>query len=293
MRNRFLSSFIVLVTAFTFAPGVFAQNNQFDITGVWRILAPGRTAAVAQSVGAGAAAPTLGANRPAMTAWGQEKWSQTRPSGRQGPLSFVFLPDQKDWNDPIFVCDPAGYPRTGAGNTLMRFVQLQGQIVQFFERDHFWRDFWMDGRTLPGLGAKPRWYGYSVARWEGDTLVVESSGFDDRTWLNQQGSIHSVEMRLVERFKVINPNRIESQMTLTDPKAYTAPWVGPMQIMERMPTSDGVADGIWGKKPDGTPYPDIREDLCVYADERGFWINDDPAGLGDNFGDAVIGADKK
>jgi hypothetical protein len=175
----------------------------------------------------------------------------------------------------------------------MRFVQLQDSIVQFFERDHFWRDFWMDGRQLPGPGARPRWYGSSVARWEGDTLVVESNNFDDRTWLNQQGSIHSIDMRLVERFKVINPNRIEFQMTLTDPKAYTGPWVGPMQIMERMPTSDGVAEGIWGKKPDGTPYPDIREDFCVYSDERLFWINDDPAGLGDNFGEAVIGADKQ
>jgi hypothetical protein len=293
MRNHLIVAFIVLVVAFAFAPAVFAQTNQFDITGVWRVLAPGRATAIAQSVGAGAAAPTVGNNRPPMTAWGKAKWAQTKPSGQQPPMSYVFLPDQKDWNDPIFVCDPSGYPRTGAGNTLMRFVQLQDEVVQFFERDHFWRDMWTDGRKLPGPGAKPRWYGYSVARWEGDTFVVESNRFDDRTWINRAGAIHSDEMRLVERFKVINRDRMEFQMTMTDPKAYTAPWVGPMQVMERMPTSDGVAEGIWGKKPDGTPYPDIREDICVYSDERLFWINDDPAGLGDNFGDAVIGVDKK
>ena len=291
--RRLSGAFIVLLAAFAFVPAVFAQNSQPDISGVWRILPPGRTTARAQTVGAGAAAPTLGADRPPMTAWGQAKWSQTKPSGRNSPLAFVFLPDQKDWNDPIFVCDPAGYPRTGAGNTLMRFVQLQDEVVQFFERDHFWRDFWTDGHKLPGPGAKPRWYGYSVARMEGDTLVVESSSFDDRAWLNMQGSIHSDEMRLVERYKILDRNHIELQMTMTDPKAYTAPWVGPKQIMERLPTSDGVAEGIWGKKPDGTPYPDIREDMCVYSDEHLFWVNDDPAGLGNNFGEALTGADKK
>ncbi len=291
--RRFLSAFIVVVAAAAFAPALFAQSNQPDISGVWRILAPGQTVARAQQVGAGAAAPTLGANRPSMTAWGQAKWAETRPSGQRPPMAYVFLPDQKDWNDPIFVCDPAGYPRTGAGNTLLRFVQLQDEVVQFFERDHFWRDMWTDGRKLPGSNAKPRWYGYSVARWEGDTLVVESSGFDDRTWINRAGAIHSNEMRLVERFKVINRDRMEFQATMTDPKAYTAPWIGPMQIMERMPTSDGVAIGIWGAKADGTPYPDIREDMCVYSDEHLFWINDDPLGLGNNFGDALTGPDKK
>jgi hypothetical protein len=292
MRNRLPGVVIVLVAAFAFAPALVAQNRP-DISGVWRLLAPGRTTARAQTVGAGAAAPTLGTERPPHTAWGQARWAQTRPSGRNSPLAFVFLPEQKDWNDPIFVCDPAGYPRTGAGNTLLKFVQLQDEVVQFWERDHFWRDFWTDGRKLPGPGAKPRWYGYSVAHWEEDTLVVESSGFDDRTWLNMQGSIHSDEMRLVERYKIIGPGRMEFQMTMTDPKAYTAPWVGPMQIMERMPTSDGVADTIWGARADGTPYADIREDMCVYSDEHLFWINDDPAGLGNNFGDAVTETEKK
>jgi len=166
-------------------------------------------------------------------------------------MAYVFLPEQKDWNDPLFVCDPAGYPRTGGGNTVYRFVQLPNEVLEFFERDRIWRDLWTDGRKLPGKDAKPRWYGYSAGHWEGDTFVVESAGFDDRAWLDRAGSIHSDEMRLEERYKVLDRDHLEFSMTLNDPKAYTAPWVGPKQLMEWLVVSDGVAPGVWGKKPTG------------------------------------------
>ena len=297
MQNRFLNLFVVLAAVLAFANGLFAQkaqsSNPHDISGVWRMLGPGQTRAVAQTVGAGASHPTLGNNRPSFTAWGQAKWSQTRASAQRPPLSYVFLPDQKDWNDPLFVCDPAGYPRTGGGNSMYRFVQVADEVVEFFERDRVWRDLWTDGRKLPGANAKPRWYGYSIAHWDGDTFVVDSNGFDDRTWLDRQGSIHSDQMHLEERYKVLDRDHIEFSMTLTDPKAYTTPWAGPKQTMERMESSDGVAPGIWGKRPNGKPYEDIREDYCVYSEEHSFWINDDPTGLGNNFGDVLTGTDKK
>ena len=291
MRNRFVSVFIVMVAVFVSTP-LHAQTTH-DVSGIWRMLAPGATRARAASVGAGASHPTLGNDRPALTAWGQMQWSQTRSSGRNSKLSFGSFPNQKDWNDPLFLCDPAGYPRVGGGNSLYRFVQLNSEVAEFFERDRVWRDLWTDGRKLPGNNARPRWYGYSIAHWEGDTFVVESSGFDDRTWLDFFGSIHSDQMRLEERYKVLDRDHLEFQMTLTDPKAYTAPWAGPKQLMERMENSDGVAPGIWGKKPDGRPYGDIREDYCVYSEEHAFWVNDDPTGHGDNFGKAVTGEGKK
>ena len=82
MRNRFLSSFIVLGTVLAFAQGLFAQtpakaqsSNPHDISGVWRMLAPGQTRARAQQVGSGASHPTLGNNRPPLTAWGQAAWT--------------------------------------------------------------------------------------------------------------------------------------------------------------------------------------------------------------------------
>src|SRR5262245_349622 len=212
MWSRLVVPFAALVAVFALTPGLFAQNNQHDITGVWRMLNAGQT------TGRNSVFPSFSAdNRPPLTAWGQEKWSKTRPSGQKPPLSFIYVEEQKEWNDPIFVCDPAGYPRVGAGNTNYRFAEVDGDVVHFVERDHFYRDLWTDGRKLPGPGAKPRWYGYSVARWEGDTLVVESSGFDDRTWLNRAGSIHSDEMRLEERYKILDHDHIEFFMTLNDP----------------------------------------------------------------------------
>ena len=301
MRKLVVSSFPSLMALLLVANAMFAQGNPakpqtsapHDISGILRILGPGVTGARFNSVGGGASHPSLSNDRPPLTAWGKETWSKTRPSGRQSKLAYVYLPDQKDWNDPLFLCDPAGYPRTGGGNSLVRMVQTPDEVLQFFERDHFFRDLWTDGRKLPGDNAKPRWYGYSIAHWEGDTFVVESNRFDERTWVDMQGSIHSDQMRLVERYKVLDPDHLEFTMTLTDPKAYTAPWSsGKTQIMERLDNSDGVSASTWGKRPDGKQYGDIREDFCVYSDEHFFWVNDDPLGLGNNFGDALTGADK-
>lgn len=292
MRYRTVGAFVVVMALWAFPSFVAAQARP-DISGIWRMLDPGQTRARAATVGAGASHPTFTNERPPLTPWGQMQWSQTRASGRKSKLAYAYFPNQKDWNDPLFVCDPAGYPRVGGGNTLFRFVQLSNEVAEFFERDRVWRDLWTDGRKLPGNNAKPRWYGYSVAHWEGDTFVVESSGFDDRTWLDWFGSVHSGQMQLVERYKVLDKDHLEFEMILTDPKTYTAPWPGRKQLMERLENSDGVASDIWGNKPDGTPYGDIREDYCVFSEEHAFWVNDDPAGLGDNFGNAITGGGRK
>jgi len=88
-----------------------------------------------------------------------------------------------------------------------------------------WRTIWTDGRQLP-KNPDPGWNGYSVGRWEGDTFVVESEGYDDRTWIDHFGNPHSDQMHLVERYKRVNADTLELDMTLTDPKTYAAPWVG-------------------------------------------------------------------
>ena len=83
----------------------------------------------------------------------------------------------------------------------------------------------MDGRTLPALeDTYPKWNGYSVGRREGDTLVVDSVGFDERTWLDKFGYPHSEEMRLEERYRRIDANTLELTMTVFDPVAYTEPF---------------------------------------------------------------------
>ena len=110
-------------------------------------------------------------------------------------------------------------------------------MLQFFELTHTWRTIWTDGRKLPASPPEPRWMGWNVGRWDGDTFVVESTGYDDRSWLTDTmpdgGWPHSDEMRIVERWRRVNYGTLEVQMTVTDPKTYTQPWVTPKATLGR------------------------------------------------------------
>ena len=172
-----------------------------DLSGVW---------------GRGGNGFNLNNKIPEMTALGKEKYAANKPGlGRRGvPLG----------NDPLMICDPLGYPRSFTYNYGMEFIEQPGRVLQFFEYDHVWRTIYTDGRKLP-TGVDPRWYGYAVGRWEGDTFVIESAGFDDRTWIDADGHPHSDQMRLVERYRRTGPDTMSASMTINDPLMYTAPWV--------------------------------------------------------------------
>jgi hypothetical protein len=90
------------------------------------------------------------------------------------------------------------------------------------------RAIWTDGRKLPE-DPEPRFYGYSIGHWEGDTFVVQSNGFDDRQWLDADGHPNSTDMRLEERYRRVDHDTIEVRMTLTDPTAYTQPWTAELR----------------------------------------------------------------
>jgi hypothetical protein len=151
----------------------------------------------------------------------------------------LFEADQSDspqWNskDPMNICDPFGWPRWLTYNYGFEFVVLPNRVLQFFEQGHTWRDIWTDGRKLPPNPPIPRYLGYAVGRWEGDTFVVESNGYDDRSWLTNQvprtgtrrpgGYPHSDEMRVEERYRRLNYGLLRVALTITDPKVYMAPW---------------------------------------------------------------------
>ena len=89
----------------------------------------------------------------------------------------------------------------------------------------------MDGRELPDLDIYDyKWNGYSVGHMEGDTLVVETVGFDERSWLDKYGYPHSDQMHLIERYRRIDADTLELTMTLTDPIVYTEPWESDVKI---------------------------------------------------------------
>ena len=99
-----------------------------------------------------------------------------------------------------------------------RIVQTPALVVMLFD-DLVHRSIWMDGRALEA-DPNPTWLGYSVGRWDGDTLVVESNGFTDRSWLDFDGHPHTEELRIIERYTRRDFGHIEVQVTMLDPKAY-------------------------------------------------------------------------
>ena len=108
-----------------------------------------------------------------------------------------------------------------------KIVQTDRLVVMLFEFLTNHRQIFIDGRRLPA-DPEPTWFGYSVGRWEGDTLVVETTGFHDRKWLDLGGHPHSAALRLVERIRRINFGHLEMQITVDDPNTYWKPWDVPL-----------------------------------------------------------------
>jgi hypothetical protein len=126
-------------------------------------------------------------------------------------------------DDPVAVCRPGGALRILTFPPYRKFVQLPGLFLILSERDVTYRQIFTDGRPLP-VDPVPAWNGYSVGRWDGDTLVVQTIGLRDGTWLDRNGSPMTDAARVTERFRRVNYGRLEVAVTVDDPKAYTRPW---------------------------------------------------------------------
>ena len=126
-------------------------------------------------------------------------------------------------DDPTSHCLPLGTPRMLVDPELRKFVQVPGLLVIINERDAGYRQIFTDGRPLPE-DPQPSWNGYSTAKWEGDTLVVQTAGFRDGMWLDRSGSPITNAAKLTERFRRPNYGTLEIEVTMDDPKAYTKPW---------------------------------------------------------------------
>lgn len=135
-------------------------------------------------------------------------------------------------DNPLIRCLPAGVPRLNAYTHPYKIVQTPELIVFLYEAATMFRQIFLDGRELP-KDPQPSWMGYSVGRWEGDVLVVETIGFNDKTWLDGSGHPHSEEMRLTERFTRRDFGHLDIAVVIDDPKTYTKPltYVQPQVFM--------------------------------------------------------------
>lgn len=121
-------------------------------------------------------------------------------------------------------CLPAGIPTAALVSEPVKIVQSPGLIVMLYESEDGHRQIYTDGRKLPKEIAQPAWLGYSVGRWEGDTLVVETAGFNDKSWLDVLGHPHSEALRVVERYRRRDFGHMDVEMTFDDPQMYTRPF---------------------------------------------------------------------
>jgi hypothetical protein len=247
VQNRCSGFIVVLMAVVVLSSVTFAQRSpqlgeakahaavpagSHDLAGVWLM----DTDAYHNDPGAGSLKPAP------MTSWGEEKFKAN--AGKPG------------YDDPTFHCDPPGLPRIALGQAPFEIIQIPGRVLILYEEFYEHRQIWMDGRALP-KDPDPTWYGYSVGKWEGDALVVETIGFDDRSWLDGNGHSHSDAMHVVERYRRLDHDTLELTMTIDDPRAYTRPWVS------KSPKTFKLA-------PKTGPKAEVMELLCVPEDEEAF-----------------------
>jgi hypothetical protein len=190
-----------------------------DLTGTWD---GGPT-----GVGATGQEAERAAARSPFTPRGEEMARENRPGN--GPRKVLVA----EINDPLSTLgDPAGFPRIVTFELrAVQIAQTPNQVLMLYMFEKRYRVIWTDGRALP-KDPDPRWYGYSVGRWEDDyTFVVETVGLDDRTWIDNDGDPHSTALRVIERYRRVNQNTLELTVTIDDPMVYTKPWL----VRNRMP----------------------------------------------------------
>ena len=127
------------------------------------------------------------------------------------------------YDRPMTRCMPHGVPDAVTSPYPFKIIQTPAVAMILYEEFHKYRQIHTDGRALP-VDPDPAYYGYSVGRWEGDTLVVDTAGFKEGSWLDNDGHPHTEALRITERFRRINFGRMTLDVTIDDPKAYTRPW---------------------------------------------------------------------
>jgi hypothetical protein len=232
MRNYVLGLVLALVATCTFSACLQAQSADkmdttaagktdaaappADLSGLWIRLRDPSHASINLDFGK-AISP--------MTPWAEAKFKAANSVYRSSSPSTVL-------SDPIFNCHPPGVPRIYLLNFPVQIVQVPGQVIMLFEFDHFVRRIYTDGRPHD-KDAGPLWMGDSIGKWDGDTLVADTTSFNDKTTLDREGYPHSDAMHIVERIRRTDPDKMVIDFTLDDPKAYTKPWSAELNFQLR------------------------------------------------------------
>jgi len=203
------------------APAPRAADGTPDLSGVWMSNAAGD--------------PNGQPGRPPLARFGNtaagfkddlpfQPWARALQRKRSAEFS-------KD--NPDGLCLPESTLQLHLDPQPFKIIQMPGQIVIVYETNYGLRTIYTDGRPLPKQGEpQPFWFGYSVGRWEGETLVVETNNYRDGGWLDARGSPITDAAKVTERIRRVNYGQIDIELTVDDPKAYTKPFT--VRIDERL-----------------------------------------------------------
>jgi hypothetical protein len=235
MRNHSMGVVFALAMALNCASAAHAQMNPpagasttsspfdaHDLSGVWSQDHP-RTAPVVERYWN----YRFNKEEPPMTAWGEARYKAAKSSFGTHPYPLA------ETNDPLYhSCVPPGLPRVYLHPFPMQIVQTPAEVVILFEYDSMRHPIFTDGRPHDtNLG--PLWMGDAIGHWEGDTLVVDTVNFNEKTWIDRMGHPHSDQLHVVERFRRLDHNHLVDDITVEDPKAYTQPWTAHLDFVLR------------------------------------------------------------
>ena len=210
-----------------------AADGKPDLTGVWQGGSTQRGSWEEANTGTGVGGSGKNPTAPALPS------SNDRPAGREGAPYQPWAAqkvlesfNRRGIDDPTARCLPAGIPRTiMLGLFPQQIVQTPKQVVMLYEYMNVYRVIPITAKHPDDL--IPSYMGNSIGRWEGDTLVIDTIGFNDKTWLAGTGTFHTDALHTVERFTRIDKDQINYQVTMEDPNVLTKPWMLTSSLMLR------------------------------------------------------------
>ena len=229
-------------------PAPRLPNGKPDFSGVWESRVP-------PSGRPGAALPSIGDAPPVATFFNImanmkeglpfTPWAAELRKQRMGTAS-------KD--NPDAHCLPIGFMQLHTHSQPRKMVQTKDDLLIMYEANYGLRQIFTDGRPMPGNDPQPWWFGYSVGNWDGDTLVVNTTGLRDDGWLDVAGSPFTGGTKVSERFRRVNYGRLEIDITIEDPKAYTRPWT--VRVNQRLAPDEQLIEFVCNENEQSSKHYD-------------------------------------
>jgi hypothetical protein len=145
-------------------------------------------------------------------------------------------------DNPDAHCLPLGFMQLHTHSQPRKMVHTKDDLVIMYEANYGLRQIFTDGRPLPANDPQPWWFGYSVGKWDGDTLIVETTGLRDDGWLDVAGAPFTNTAKITERFRRVTYGRLEIDITIDDSKSYTQPWT--VRVNQRLAPDEQLIEFV-------------------------------------------------